>query len=69
MVSIGLTKGTDWDHGPSTTNVSFSTIFGIKKIPEACVILSIKITFVSTPIFSITNGMGFGVTGFSKAST
>jgi hypothetical protein len=31
--------------------------------------VSIKVTFAPTPIFGITNGMGFGVTSSSNAST
>jgi hypothetical protein len=31
--------------------------------------LSIKVTHVPIPIYGITNGIGFGVTGSSKAST
>jgi hypothetical protein len=31
--------------------------------------VSIKITSTTTPISGITNGMGFGVIGYSNAST
>ncbi len=57
MVSIGSAKGTDWDHGPFAVGVSFNIVFGVLKTLEAWVILLIKVTFMPTPISSITNGM------------
>jgi hypothetical protein len=39
----------------------------LKKL-QRWVKLLIKVTYVPIPIYGIGNGMGFGVTGFSKAS-
>jgi hypothetical protein len=48
--------------------VSFSIVSVVLKTLEACVIMSIKVTFAPTPIYSITNGIGLGVTCFSISS-
>jgi len=53
----------------SNLGVSFSVVSRVLKTSKAWVTLSIKVTHVPTPISSITNGIGFRVTGFSKAST
>jgi hypothetical protein len=37
VVSIGLTEGTSSNPGLLATCVSFNTIFGVLKTPEACV--------------------------------
>ncbi len=49
--------------------MSFSIIFGVLKISKAWAIRSIKVTSSPIPISGIINGMGFGVTCYSNAST
>jgi len=66
VVSIGSTKGIGWDFSLLVTSVSFSTISRVLKSSKAWVILSIKVTSMPTPIFCITNGIGFGARGFPK---
>lgn len=63
------TKGTNSNPSLSTTGVSFSTIFGILNTLEACVIISMKLTFILTPIYGIFNRTSLGVTGSSNSST
>jgi hypothetical protein len=75
VISIGLTKGTCLNHGFLAIGVSFNIVYGILivngviKTLEACVIVSINVTFAPTPIFGIANGTSLGIIGYSNSST
>ncbi len=69
MVLTSSAKETNRDFGLSAIGVSFSIVFGVLKTSKARVILSIKVTSVPIPIFSITNGISFGVTSSSNVFT
>jgi hypothetical protein len=55
--------------------VSFNIVYGdffvngVITTLEACVIVSINVTFAPTPIFGITNGTSLGIIGYSNSST
>jgi len=67
VVLIGSTKGTSLNPSLSSTSVSFNIISRILKTSEACLIMSIKVTFA--PIFGIINETSLGVTSHSNPST
>jgi hypothetical protein len=69
VVSIGLTKKNWLKFWSLNSKCVFQYyIWSLKKF-KGMVILSIKVTFVPTPISNITNGISFGLIGSSKAST
>jgi hypothetical protein len=69
VVSIGLAKGTSLDHGFLAIGVPFNIVYGVIKTLDACVIISINVTFAPTPIFGITDGRSLGIIGYSNSST